>query len=168
MAPPFTEPSDRAPGRAGTLAEPAHGILDAIGHTPLVRLERLFAGSGLEVYAKLAALNPGGSLKDRPALTMVRSALERGQLRPGVTVVESSSGPLAGGPARACRYLGLHLVCVVDARTVSHNVAILRAYGAEVEVIAEPDPATGEYLPARLRRVGELLAERPCAVWLNQ
>jgi N-(2-amino-2-carboxyethyl)-L-glutamate synthase len=164
MAPPFTEP----PGRAGTLAEPANGILDAIGHTPLVRLERLFAGSGLEVYAKLEALNPGGSLKDRPALTMIRSALERGQLREGMTVVESSSGNLAVGLAQACRYFGLHLVCVVDARTVSHNVAILRAYGAEVEVIAEPDPATGEYLPARLRRVGELLAEWPRAVWLNQ
>jgi cysteine synthase A len=99
---------------------------------------------------------------------MVRAALARGQLRPGMTVVESSSGNLAIGLAQACRYLGLHLVCVVDARTVPDNVAILRAFGAEVEVIVDRDPATGEFLPARLRRVRELLAERPYAVWLNQ
>src|SRR5215471_3807302 len=157
-----------APGQAGAVRAHAHGILDAVGRTPLVRLERLFAGSRLEVYAKLEALNPGGSLKDRPALTMIRSAMERGQLRPGMTVVESSSGNLAIGLAQACRFYDLRLVCVVDARTAPHNVAILRAFGAEVEVITEPDPETGEYLPARLRRVTELLARRPFAVWLNQ
>jgi len=157
-----------APGQAGAVRAHAHGILDAIGRTPLVRLERLFAGSRLEVYAKLEALNPGGSLKDRPALTMIRSAMERGQLRPGMTVVESSSGNLAIGLAQACRFHDLRLVCVVDARTAPHNVAILRAFGAEVEVITEPDPETGEFLPARLRRVTELLARRPFAVWLNQ
>jgi cysteine synthase A len=157
-----------APGRAAAVEERALGVLDAVGRTPLIRLDRLFAPSHLEVFAKLEALNPGGSLKDRPALHMVRAALARGQLRPGMTVVESSSGNLAIGLAQACRYLGLRLVCVVDARTVPDNVAILRAFGAEVEVIVDRDPATGEFLPARLRRVRELLAERPYAVWLNQ
>src|SRR3569833_1338468 len=144
------------------------GGLAAVGDTPLVRLERLLPDAGFEVWAKLEALNPGGSIKDRTALSMRRGALERGDLRAGSTGVESSSGNLAIGLAQACRYFGLRLICVVDANITAANLAILRAFGAEAEMVEHPDPATGQYLPARLRRVRELLASHEDAFWPDQ
>jgi N-(2-amino-2-carboxyethyl)-L-glutamate synthase len=144
------------------------GVLAAVGNTPLVRLERLLPDARFEVWAKLEALNPGGSIKDRAALSMLLGALERGDLRPGATVIESSSGNLAIGLAQACRHLGLRLICVVDANITAANLAILRAFGAEAEMVERPDPATGQYLPARLRRVRELLASHEDAFWPDQ
>ena len=144
------------------------GVVAAVGDTPLVRLERLLPDAGFEVWAKLEALNPGGSIKDRAALSILRGALERGELRPGSTVVESSSGNMAVGLAQTCRYFGLRLICVVDANITAQNLAILRTFGVETEVIDRPDPATGQYLPARLRRVRELLARHEDAFWPNQ
>jgi N-(2-amino-2-carboxyethyl)-L-glutamate synthase len=144
------------------------GVLAAVGDTPLVRLERLLPDAGFDVWAKLEALNPGGSIKDRTALSILHGALERGDLSPGSTVVESSSGNMAIGLAQACRYFGLRLICVVDANTTAQNLAILRAFGAQAEVIDRPDPATGQYLPARLRRVRELLALDEDAFWPDQ
>ena len=159
----------RRPGPADeALPAPSGGILDAVGGTPLVRLERLHPGAAFRVYAKLEALNPGGSLKDRSALGMIRHAIDTGELRPGMVVVESSSGNLAIGLAQVCGRLGLRLVCVVDPRTTPTNVAILRAYGAEVSLVEEPDPVTGEYLPARLRRVRELREQLGDVFWPNQ
>jgi N-(2-amino-2-carboxyethyl)-L-glutamate synthase len=145
------------------------GILAAIGDTPLVELDRLFPDLGFRLFAKLEKFNPGGSVKDRSALTMLQARILDGKLRPGVsTVVESSSGNLAIGIAQLCRYYGLRFVCVVDAKTTEQNLAILRAYQAEVEVVTERDPATGEYLPVRLARVRELVRAIPHAYWPNQ
>lgn len=144
------------------------GVLSAIGRTPVVRLLRVFPDAHFELYAKLEALNPGGSLKDRPALAIVEAALREGLIGPGSVVVESSSGNMGIGLAQACRIYGLHLVCVVDAKAAPQNVQVLRAYGAEIERVAEPDPETGEFLPARLRRVQELLKSIPGSFWPNQ
>jgi cysteine synthase A len=83
-------------------------------------------------------------------------------------VVESSSGNLAVGLAQICRYFGFRFICVVDGKTTEQNLAILRAYGAEIEVVTERDELTGEYLPMRLRRVRELVARTPYAFWPNQ
>jgi 2,3-diaminopropionate biosynthesis protein SbnA len=157
-----------APGDLREERRTLGGVLAAVGDTPLVRLERLLPDAGFEVWAKLEALNPGGSIKDRTALSMLRGALERGDLRAGSTVVESSSGNLAIGLAQACRYFGLRLICVVDANITAANLAILRAFGAEAEMVEHPDPATGQYLPARLRRVRELLASHEDAFWPDQ
>ncbi|WP_368396373.1 2,3-diaminopropionate biosynthesis protein SbnA [Streptomyces sclerotialus] len=143
-------------------AQPLKGILATVGDTPLVELERLSADLGLRVLAKIEKFNPGGSIKDRSALSMLREAVRTGEVVPGrTTVIESSSGNLAIGIAHICRYLGVRFVCVVDARTTEQNLAILRAYGAEVEVVTEPDPVSGDYLPRRLRRVAELAAAVP-------
>ncbi|MFC5184954.1 2,3-diaminopropionate biosynthesis protein SbnA [Actinomadura harenae] len=148
---------------------PLKGILDAVGGTPLVELPALAAGAGFRLFAKLERFNPGGSIKDRTALSMVRELVERGDLVPGrSTVVESSSGNLAVGLAQICRYYGLRFVCVVDVRTTEQNLAILRALGAEVERVTEPDPDSGEYLPVRLRRSRELVESIPGAYWPNQ
>ncbi|MFJ5675163.1 2,3-diaminopropionate biosynthesis protein SbnA [Streptomyces sp. NPDC093097] len=147
-------------------AQPLKGILATVGDTPLVELERLAAALDLpfRVFAKVERFNPGGSIKDRSALSMLREALRTGEAVPGrTTVIESSSGNLAIGLAQICCYYGLRLVCVVDARTTEQNLAILRAYGAEVEVVTEPDPASGAYLPQRLRRVARLAAALPDA-----
>jgi cysteine synthase A len=144
------------------------GVLTAIGNTPLVRLERLLPDTRIELYAKLEALNPGGSLKDRPARAIVLEAMRQGRIGPATLVIESSSGNLAVGLAQVCAYLGLRFMCVVDPKTTAQNLAILRAYGAEVDCVTEPDPDTGEYLPARLRRVRELLERHPDSFWPNQ
>jgi cysteine synthase A len=144
------------------------GVLGAVGNTPLVELRRASAGGRLRVYAKLEGMNPGGSAKDRPALSIIRSAIETGAIRPGTVVVESSSGNMGIGLAQACCYLGLRFICIVDARTTEQHIGILRAYGAEIDVVTEPDPETGEYLPARLRRVRERLDSFESSFWPDQ
>lgn len=144
------------------------GILSTIGDTPLVQLERLVPGLQARVFAKLERFNPGGSVKDRPALRMVQAALASGEVSAGRSVViESSSGNLGIGLAQICRYYGLRFICVVDAKITHQNLSILRAYGAEVEMISKPD-ATGEYLPLRIARVQELARSVPHSYWPNQ
>ncbi|MBB4635070.1 2,3-diaminopropionate biosynthesis protein SbnA [Longimicrobium terrae] len=143
------------------------GVLCAVGHTPLVSLRGVGQGR-LRVYAKLEGLNPGGSAKDRPALNIIRAGIAAGQVRPGTVVVESSSGNMGVGLAQACSYLGLRFVCVVDPRTTTQNIQLLRAYGAAVEVVEHPDPETGEFLHARIRRVREILESVPSGFWPDQ
>jgi 2,3-diaminopropionate biosynthesis protein SbnA len=149
--------------------QPLKGILATIGSTPLVELERLVPDSRYRVFAKLEQFNPGGSIKDRAAVSMLLDRISSGELRPGRSVVvESSSGNLAIGIAQLCRFFGLRFVCVVDAKTTEQNLAILRALQAEVDLVGAPDPETGEYLPMRIRRVRELLERIPHAFWPNQ
>ena len=148
---------------------PLKGILSAIGDTPLVEMGCLVTGFDFRLYAKMEKFNPGGSVKDRSALAMLQAKILDGGVRPGRTVViESSSGNLAIGLAQICCYYGIDLICVVDAKTTAQNLAILRAYGARVEVVTERDPATGEYLPVRVRRVRELLNTLPNSYSPNQ
>ncbi|WP_405858811.1 2,3-diaminopropionate biosynthesis protein SbnA [Streptomyces sp. NBC_00090] len=146
-----------------------HGILETIGNTPLVELGNMFSGFNSRVFAKMERFNPGGSVKDRSALGMLRSGIREGRLIPGHSVVvESSSGNLAIGIAQICKYFGIDFVCVVDAKTTEQNLALLSAYGARVEVVKTPDPVTGEFLAARLARVRELVSSLPGAYWPNQ
>jgi 2,3-diaminopropionate biosynthesis protein SbnA len=144
------------------------GILDAVGGTPLVRLRRYFPDARFELYAKLEALNPGGSIKDRPATRILEEALSSGIVRAGTVVIESSSGNMGIGLAQACRYHGLRFICVVDTKTTEANLRVLAAFGAEIDLVSEPDPETGELLQARLKRVQVLLGEIPGSFWPNQ
>ena len=144
------------------------GILSTIGDTPLVHLARLLPSARFRLYAKLEAFNPGGSIKDRPALKILEEALRSGEIRPGTLVVESSSGNMGIGLAQACRYHGLRFLCVVDSKTSTQNLRVLRAYGAEVDMVSAPDPVSGELLQARLNRVQVLVGEIPGAFWPNQ
>ena len=144
------------------------GILSTIGNTPLVRLKRLLQDSQFELYAKLEAFNPGGSVKDRAAIKILEHALEKGDIKPGGTIVESSSGNMGIGLAQACAYLGIRLLCVVDPKTTSQNIEIMKAYGAEIDLVREPHPLTGEYLHARIERVKELVASMKNAFWPDQ
>jgi len=144
------------------------GILATIGDTPLVRLDRLLPSAGFGLYAKLESFNPGGSIKDRPALVIFEEAFRSGEIGPGTVVVESSSGNMGIGLAQACRYHGLRFICVVDPKASAQNLRVLRAYGAEVDLVSEPDPVSGELLQARLNRVQALVREIDGAFWPNQ
>ncbi|MFK0246852.1 2,3-diaminopropionate biosynthesis protein SbnA [Amycolatopsis azurea] len=148
--------------------EPA-GVLATIGATPLVELTRLYPSAGFRLFAKLEGHNPGGSSKDRAALSMLAGEIHAGRLVPGRSVVvESSSGNLGIGMAQVCRYYGIRFICVVDPRTSKQNLAIMRALGAEIEMIEHADPVTGDYLPVRLRRIRELTERLEHAYWPNQ
>jgi cysteine synthase A len=141
-------------------------IIECIGGTPLVRLRRLFS-HGPQVYAKLELLNPGGSVKDRPARYIIERGLRDGTIAPGATIVESSSGNFGIALAMAARIYELDFVCVVDPRITPLNLRILEQLGARIEMVTTPDPYGG-YLHTRLERVQELLAEIPGAYWLDQ
>lgn len=151
-----------------TLHQPCDGILEAVGNTPLVRLRRYLTDARFQLFAKIEALNPGGSIKDRPAVRILEHALRSGALRPGGVVIESSSGNMGIGLAQACRYHGLRFICVVDPKTTEANLAVLRAYGAEIDHVLEPDPESGEFLQARIKRLQELLGVISEAFWPNQ
>jgi N-(2-amino-2-carboxyethyl)-L-glutamate synthase len=144
------------------------GIIATIGHTPLIKLSRLFPKAHFQLFAKLETANPGGSIKDRPAYNILSRALERRQIRPGTTVIESSSGNMGIGLAQMCAYYGLRFICVVDPKTTNQNLEILRVYGAQIDLVDEPDPVTGEYLQARIARVQYLLQHIPDSFWPNQ
>jgi N-(2-amino-2-carboxyethyl)-L-glutamate synthase len=128
----------------------------------------VFGELPFNLFAKLEAFNPGGSLKDRPAFEIIKKALARGEFLPGATIIESSSGNMGIGLAQACAYFGLRFICVVDGKTTAQNLKILKAYGAEIDLVDEPDPSTGEFLQARLNRVKYLLATHANSFWPNQ
>jgi cysteine synthase A len=143
-------------------------ILSTVGHTPLVRLRRVFPDCPFRLFAKLEGFNPGGSAKDRPALHMLQEAMRAGTIKPSTVVIESSSGNLGIGLAQACRYLGLRFICVVDPKTTEQNIRILKVYGAEIDFVANPDPVSGEFLQARINRVQTLLQTIGGSFWTNQ
>ncbi|MBH5318644.1 2,3-diaminopropionate biosynthesis protein SbnA [Paenibacillus sp. GSMTC-2017] len=145
------------------------GWLKQIGNTPLVPLSKLFENArGIQVYGKLEMMNPSGSSKDRPALRILQKAYEQGEIGPGSIIIESSSGNMAISLAAICSYMGMKFISVIDPRTASQNIAIMKAYGADVSYVNSPDPATGEFLPARLERVRQLTASLPNSFWPNQ
>jgi cystathionine beta-synthase len=111
-------------------------ILDAVGRTPLVRLGRIEKGEGIRarLLAKVEYLNPGGSVKDRPAVKMLEVAEKEGLLKPGGTVVEPTSGNTGAGLALAAAVKGYHCTCVMPDKTSKEKQDLLKALGAEVIV----------------------------------
>jgi 2,3-diaminopropionate biosynthesis protein SbnA len=142
-------------------------IVECVGSTPMVRLGRLFAGSGRSVLGKLELMNPGGSIKDRPARYIIERGLREGTIRPGAHLVESTSGNLGVAIAMSARVYGLSFTCVVDPKITKTNLRILRQFGVHVEMVDEPDE-DGGYLKTRIRRVKELVEDIPGAYWVNQ
>jgi cysteine synthase A len=144
------------------------GIISAVGNTPLIRLNRVFPNINFRLYAKLESLNPGGSMKDRAALSIIRHGIETGQIGPNSVIIESSSGNMGIGLAQTCAYFKLRFICVVDTKATAQNLRLLEAYGAAVDLVTEPDPQTGEFLQARLARVRSLLGSVKDSFWPNQ
>lgn len=141
-------------------------ILSTIGHTPLVKLTRVIPDCPFQLFAKLEGFNPGGSAKDRPALHILREGMRSGAIKPWTVVIESSSGNLGIGLAQACRFLGLRFICVVDPKTTAQNLRIIKAYGAEIDLVTEP--VNGDFLQARINRVQTLLETIKDSYWSNQ
>lgn len=145
--------------------EIADSVLDLIGNTPLVRLKRLSELENLPCVLAMKAetTNPGGSAKDRPALEMVLAAEREGQLAPGGTIVEPTSGNTGVGLAIVAAQRGYRCVFVMTDKVAPEKIALLKAYGAEVVVcpvaVAPEDPQS--YYSVAERLTHELQAFRP-------
>ena len=159
--------SERGKSEIMASPSPVPNILAAIGDTHLVEMQRYLERRDIRVWAKLEALNPGGSAKARPAARMIGDAIADGRIGPDTTIIESTSGNLGVGLAQVCRFHGLDLICVVDTRTTEVNLQTMRAMGADVRVVTEPDP-DGDLLGARLKLVARLLESIPDSYWPDQ
>lgn len=142
-------------------------VVSCIGRTPLVSLRRLFPQQGIEVIAKLELLNPGGSIKDRPARFIIERGLRDGTLRADTHLIESTSGNFGIALAMVARVFGLTFTCVVDPKITPANLRLLKTLGAQIEMVHEPDDQGG-YLKTRVCRVHELLQTLPNGFWINQ
>ncbi|HEX6418732.1 MAG TPA: cystathionine beta-synthase [Acidimicrobiales bacterium] len=144
----------------------AASLVDLIGDTPLVRLNRVTEGLACTVAVKLEMLNPGGSVKDRPALAMIEQAEREGLLRPGGTIVEPTSGNTGVGLAIVAAQRGYECIFVVTDKVAPEKIKLLEAYGARVvvcPVAVEPDDPRSYYSVAE-----RLVAETPGAFRPNQ
>ena len=152
------------------LAPPATvaSSLDAVGNTPLLRLDALSLPEGADVYVKLESFNPTASYKDRMARAMIVGAEERGTLRPGMRVVEYSGGSTGSSLAFVCAVKGYPLTIVSSDAFSQEKLKTMRAFGAEVEVIRSAGGAiTGELISAMVARAMEL-AERDDVFFTDQ
>ncbi len=103
-----------------------------VGNTPLVRLQRLPTATNVAIYAKLEGNNPAGSVKDRPALSMIRRAEERGEIRPGDTLIEATSGNTGIALAMAAAIKGYRMVLIMPEHMSAERRATMKAFGAEI------------------------------------
>lgn len=141
-------------------------ILETIGNTPLVKLNRLTAGVKGTILAKVETTNPGNSVKDRMAVKMIEDAEKSGLLKPGGTVIEGTSGNTGMGLALACIIKGYKLICVLNDKQSKEKMDILRAVGAEVVVCptaVEPTDPRSYYSVSR-----RLAQEIPNSWYVNQ
>ena len=129
----------------GTNARPA--LLGAIGKTPVVQLERLGGPDRAEVWLKLESANPTGSYKDRMALAMIEGAERSGRLEPGQTVVEYTGGSTGSSLAFVCAVKGYPLKIVTSDAFAPEKLSMMRAFGAELEVISSPEGITANLIP---------------------
>jgi cystathionine beta-synthase len=141
-------------------------FLDAVGGTPLVRLNRVTRGVRPTILAKLEMLNPGGSVKDRIGLRMIETAERAGLLRPGGTIVEPTSGNTGHGLAIAAAIRGYRCIFVMPDKMSQEKVALLRAYGAEV--VITPTAVQPESPESYYRIADRLTEEIPGAFQPNQ
>jgi cystathionine beta-synthase len=159
----MTQPDARHPQLAGT--EIVDSVLDLIGNTPMVRLKRVSEEHGITcvLAMKHEVTNPGGSSKDRPALEMILAAEASGELKPGGTIVEPTSGNTGVGLAIVAAQRGYKCVFVMTNKAGKEKVDLLRAYGAEVvvcDVAVAPDDPNSYYSVAE-RLTNERGAFRP-------
>ncbi|CAD6452451.1 cysteine synthase [Sclerotinia sclerotiorum 1980 UF-70] len=158
-----------APNQYGIGVSKAQGVVKgltgAIGNTPLIRLNHISDATGCEVLGKAEFMNPGGSIKDRAALYVVKDAEERGLLKPGGTVVEGTAGNTGIGLAHVCRSKGYKLVIYMPNTQSQGKIDLLRLLGAEVY----PVPAVAFDNPQNYNHQAKRHADRlENAVWTNQ
>lgn len=142
-----------------------HGFTNAVGNTPLIRLNKVSDRTGCEILGKAEFMNPGGSVKDRAALYIIRAAEERGALSPGGTVVEGTAGNTGIGLAHICNARGYRCVIYIPETQSREKIDLLRALGAEVR----PVPAVPYANPDNYQKqAGRHAAELDNAIWANQ
>jgi cystathionine beta-synthase len=143
-----------------------NNILEAVGHTPLIRLNRINAGLKPQIYVKAEYTNPGGSVKDRIGITMIDDAESRGLLKPGGTIIEGTSGNTGMGLALVAAVRGYKMIFTITDKQSKEKVDLLKALGAEVIVCptaVEPDDPRSYYSVAK-----KLAREIPNSFYPNQ
>ena len=145
-------------------------LVESIGNTPLIRLNRLSDATGCEILGKAEFMNPGGSVKDRAALGIVRDAERRGALQPGGTIVEGTAGNTGIGLAVVGNCLGYRTVIVMPDNQSRDKADTLRAYGADLRLVpAVPFKDPNHFVHTSRRLAEELATTEPAgAVWANQ
>jgi cysteine synthase A len=145
-------------------------VLDAIGHTPLIKLRHASEATGCAIYGKAEFMNPGGSVKDRAALAIIQDAMESGALKPGGIIVEGTAGNTGIGLALVSNALGFRTVIVIPDTQSEEKKSLLRLQGAElIEVPAVPYANPDNYVKYSGRLAAELAARTPeGAIWANQ
>jgi cystathionine beta-synthase len=141
-------------------------VLDSIGNTPLIKINKLCSITKAKVLAKVETTNPGNSVKDRMALKMIEDAEEQGLISPGGTIVEGTSGNTGMGLALGCIVKGYKLICVLNDKQSKEKMDILRAVGAEVVVCptaVEPEDPRSYYSVSK-----RLAEETPNSWYVNQ
>ena len=141
-------------------------ILGTIGHTPLVRLNRVGRGLACTLAAKVEFFNPAGSVKDRIALNIIEAAEREGRLKPGGTVVEATSGNTGAGLAMVCAIKGYKSIFVMPDKMSAEKIRLLRAFGSKVVITptaVPPDDPRSYYKVA-----DRIVAETPNAILANQ
>jgi len=142
-----------------------NGFVGTVGNTPLIRLNRFSEETGCEILGKAEFLNPGGSVKDRAALYIIKDAEEKGILKPGGTVVEGTAGNTGIGLAHICNAKGYKSLIVIPDTQSQEKIDALRTLGAEVR----PVPALPYKDPNNYVRLsGRIAEEMENAIWANQ
>jgi S-sulfo-L-cysteine synthase (O-acetyl-L-serine-dependent) len=130
------------------------GIIDLVGNTPLAEIKNLNTNPNVKIYAKLEGNNPGGSVKDRPALNMIRSAVERGDIKPGMKLIEATSGNTGIALAMMATLFNIEIELVMPSNSTRERTLIMEAFGAKVTLLediekcrdyAEEKGATNEF-----------------------
>jgi cysteine synthase A len=147
-----------------------NGIIEAIGHTPLIKLERISQATGCTILGKAEFMNPGQSVKDRAALFIIEDAVKRGELRPGGVVVEGTAGNTGIGLALIGNAMGFRSVIVIPETQSQEKKDTLRLCGAElIEVPAVPYSNPNNYVKVSGRLAAQLAkSEKSGAIWANQ
>ena len=110
-------------------------IIDLVGNTPMVEIKQLNPNPNVTIYAKLEGNNPGGSVKDRPALNMIKSALERGEIQPGSKLIEATSGNTGIALAMVARLFNLDIELVMPSTSTRERTLTMEAFGAGVTLL---------------------------------
>lgn len=131
-------------------------ITDLIGHTPLVRLNRLSKPGAADIYAKVESFNPGGSVKDRACLNMINEAERQGKLKPGSTIVESTSGNTGIGLALVAAVRGYKLILVMPESMSMERASLLSSYGAQLVLTA-----AWEGMKGSIKEAESIVAQNP-------
>jgi len=150
------------------VSDVAPSVLPAIGHTPVVRLQRLLPPRSAEVFVKLEYFNPTGSYKDRMALAMIEGAEARGTLKPGMRVIEFTGGSTGSSLAMVCAVKGYPCVLLSSDAFAREKTQTMKAFGAEVEMVPSDGGKVTPGLFDRFRERIAVMKDEPKTFWTDQ